>query len=121
MARSATPPASEVVLGTLAGTNDRQQVEVLLVHAPSGASRICLRQQSWGGPTIGWFDQTTIELEPQQVAQLRAALGRAGTAANGPSATVPMKRPMAPTTGESASGSSAALPPLLRLAAVESA
>jgi hypothetical protein len=37
-------------------------------------SRVELRQQSFG-EGIGWFTQSTVQLEPSQVADLRNALG----------------------------------------------
>lgn len=52
---------------------------MLVVHSHfADQSRIELRQQTWG-EGIGWFTQNTMRLEPQQVAQLRTALGGTAT------------------------------------------
>lgn len=63
----------EVVLAVLEGTSDAERT--LLVHRQlDGCSLIELRQQSWG-EGVGWFTQSSVQLEPQQVSQLRLALG----------------------------------------------
>lgn len=72
----------EVVLSTLAGTTDQERLLVVLCNR-SGVSRLELRQQSFGDG-IGWFTQSTVSLEPSQVAELRTALGTGGN--HGPSA-----------------------------------
>jgi hypothetical protein len=70
----ATP--AEVILATLAGAADDQRLEIALCHVPGEGSRLEMRQQSWG-EGIGWFTQSRVELEPHQVAELRAVLGTA--------------------------------------------
>lgn len=72
------PIASESILSTLPSTRDDQRAIVVLRQSESG-SQIELRQQSWGAG-VGWFTQSTVRLDPEQVAGLRAALGT--TAAN---------------------------------------
>ena len=71
--RMSTP--SEAILSTLPSTSDDQRTIVVLCHGESG-SQIELRQQSWGAG-VGWFTQSTVRLDPEQVAGLRAALGTA--------------------------------------------
>jgi len=44
------------------------------VKAADGTSRMELRQQSFS-KSVGWFTQSTVHLEPGQVAALRNALG----------------------------------------------
>lgn len=66
--------SSETVLTTIPGKDDDQRVLAVLVHETGQASRIELRQQSWG-EGLGWFTQSTVQLAPHQVAHLRAALG----------------------------------------------
>lgn len=63
-----------VVLAVLEGTLESERT--LLVHRQpeNGGSIIELRQQSWG-EGIGWFTQSSVQLEPRQVSQLRLALG----------------------------------------------
>jgi len=73
--------AHDVVLSTIAGTTDKERLLVVLCKR-SGESRLELRQQSFGDG-IGWFTQSTVALEPSQVAELRTALGTGGN--HGPS------------------------------------
>jgi hypothetical protein len=66
----------EVVLSSIAGATDTERLLVVLCNR-AGESRLELRQQSFG-EGIGWFTQSTVALEPSQVAELRAALGTGG-------------------------------------------
>ena len=64
----------DVVLAVLEGTLESERT--LLVHreTANGGSIVELRQQSWGDG-VGWFTQSSVQLEPEQVSQLRLALG----------------------------------------------
>jgi len=64
----------ECVLATLPGANDTQQVVVVLRQLADGSSKVSLRQQTWGDG-IGWYDQHSLDLEPEQFRQLRHGLG----------------------------------------------
>lgn len=77
----------EVVLSTIAGTTEKERLLVVLCQH-SGESRLEMRQQSFA-EGIGWFTQSTIALEPSQVAELRTALGTGGNQ-RGPS---PLPKP----------------------------
>jgi hypothetical protein len=68
---------TECILATLPGENPTEQVVVVLLTTPGQATRVSLRQQSWG-EGIGWYTQTTINLGTDQVAGLRTALGKSG-------------------------------------------
>lgn len=68
---------TEIVLSTLPGMNERDRVLVVLVQTPASGSHVELRQQSFG-EGIGWFTQSSISMEPQQVAELRSVLGTSG-------------------------------------------
>src|SRR5262249_54172879 len=68
-------PAIETVL-TEIPASDVERLLVVLVQTPDHASRMELRQQSYSNG-IGWFTQSTVHLEPGQVAALRNALGNA--------------------------------------------
>src|SRR6188472_4475595 len=74
-------PASEVVLSTISGTTDKERLLIVLCQRAGESSRLELRQQSFGDG-IGWFTQSSIAMEPSQVAELRTALG---TGSNRPS------------------------------------
>ncbi len=65
---------SEVVVATIPGAHDDQRLEVALCQSPGQANYLELRQQTWGDG-IGWFTQSRVQLEPHQVADLRAVLG----------------------------------------------
>ena len=69
-------PAIETVL-TAIPASDVERLLVVLVQTPDHGSRMELRQQSFS-TGIGWFTQSTVQLEPEQVAALRNALGNAG-------------------------------------------
>jgi hypothetical protein len=64
----------ETVLTTLPSSTETERLLLVLVQPAEAASRVELRQQSFSG-TIGWFTQSTVHLEPGQVAALRNALG----------------------------------------------
>src|SRR5262245_3894923 len=66
-------PLAETVLTTLP-SSDVERLLVVLVQSPEHGSRMELRQQSFS-KGIGWFTQSTVHLEPSQVAALRNALG----------------------------------------------
>lgn len=67
----------QTVVATLPSTSDHERIELVLCHQPGQAARLQLRQQSWGDG-VGWFTQSSIELEPEQVAGLKLALGPVG-------------------------------------------
>lgn len=67
-------PATEIVLSTLPSSHAGERVVVVLCQAANQPTRVELRQQSWG-EGVGWFTQSTVPLDPDQVAQLRATLG----------------------------------------------
>lgn len=85
--------ASETILGVLPAASDKERVLLVLVQTTdsigrSEGSRMELRQQSFG-EGIGWFTQSTVQLEPGQVADLRNTLGMTTSAA-------PVRKPKLP-------------------------
>lgn len=74
----------ETLLATLPGSNERERVLVIHIHG-SEPSRMELRQQSYG-EGVGWFTQSSVELEPQQVGQLRLVFGAAPSKVRGTAA-----------------------------------
>lgn len=67
---------SETVLSTIPAAAETERLQVVLVQTADG-SRMELRQQSFS-KGIGWFTQSTVHLEPGQVAALRNSLGATG-------------------------------------------
>ena len=65
--------ATETLVTTIP-SSDSERIAIFLVKAVDGASRMELRQQSFS-TSVGWFTQSTVHLEPGQVAALRNALG----------------------------------------------
>jgi hypothetical protein len=65
----------ETTLATLSGSRETERVVLVLVAKTNG-SVVELRQQSWG-EGVGWFTQSNVQLEPQQVAELKQTLGQA--------------------------------------------
>jgi hypothetical protein len=68
--------ASETVLSSVP-SSETERLLVVLVSSRDHGSRMELRQQSFS-TGIGWFTQSTVRLEPGQVAALRNALGSSG-------------------------------------------
>lgn len=64
----------ETVLTSLPSATDTERLLLVLVQPADAPSRVELRQQSFSS-TLGWFTQSTVHLEPGQVAALRQALG----------------------------------------------
>ena len=63
----------ETILSVLQGDNDSSRVVV--VHRRGfGASGLVLRRESYS-EAIGWFEQSSIEISPDEVGQLKQALG----------------------------------------------
>jgi hypothetical protein len=78
------PPSmnsSEIILATIPGAHEDQQLEIALCHIAGEASQLELRQQTWG-EGIGWFTQSRLRLEPHQVSELRGVLGTSGASSN---------------------------------------
>ena len=65
--------STETVLSTLPAS-ETERLLVVLVQGTDQTSRMELRQQSFS-KGIGWFTQSTVHLEPGQVAALRNSLG----------------------------------------------
>ena len=65
---------AETVLTAIPAASDDERLLVVLRQDDATGSQIELRQQSWA-EGIGWFTQSSIRLEPAQLANLRGALG----------------------------------------------
>ncbi len=65
---------SKCLLATLASDHADDRIQVVLDRTVAGDSIISLVQQSWS-ESLGWYTQQAMNLSPEQVAQLRAALG----------------------------------------------
>src|SRR3954447_8534590 len=86
----------ETVLTTIP-SSETERLLVVLLQSPEAGSRIELRQQSFS-TGIGWFTQSTVQLEPGQVAALRNALGTTGGAGRTVNRLPPEFSTMAPPT-----------------------
>ena len=71
---------TEITLSTLPGTSERERVAVVLIQSATGGSYMELRQQSFGDG-VGWFTQSSVTLEPHQVAEMRSVFGTSGATA----------------------------------------
>jgi len=71
---------TETTLTSLPSAAPNERILVVLVQLPGEGSRVEMRQQSYGDG-IGWFTQSTIHLEPGQIAALKNALGQAAPGA----------------------------------------
>lgn len=65
---------TETTLTSLPSTAPNERILVVLIQVPGEGNRVEMRQQSFG-EGIGWYTQSTISLEPGQVATLKNALG----------------------------------------------
>jgi hypothetical protein len=78
---------SETTLAAIPAS-ETERLLVVLVQSAEHGSHMELRQQSFS-KGIGWFTQSTVQLEPGQVAALRNALG---SSANGKRSTSGLPR-----------------------------
>ena len=69
---------TEVLLASIPGASDEERLLVVHTRGAGGQSVILLRQQTWG-EGVGWFDQSSVSIEPEQLGQLRLALGGTGS------------------------------------------
>ena len=67
----------EFPLATIPGENDGEQLVVTLLEK-GPCSKVALRQQGWADG-IGWYDLKTLELDLDQLRQLRSVLGWTGS------------------------------------------
>jgi hypothetical protein len=65
---------TETILTTIPAAVETERLLVVLVRTAESGSRMELRQQSFS-KGLGWFTQSTVQLEPGQVAALRNSLG----------------------------------------------
>jgi hypothetical protein len=65
---------SECLLATLPSDHADERIQVVLSRAADGGSTISLVQQSWA-ESLGWYTQQVMNLSPDQVGELRLALG----------------------------------------------
>ena len=65
--------AEPVLLAEIPGTDDDSRLAVFLTNR-DGDSVMSLCQQSWA-EGIGWFSQSSVEIDPTQLGMLRQALG----------------------------------------------
>jgi hypothetical protein len=68
---------SECLLATLSADHADERIQVLVSRDDHGGSTISLVQQSWA-ESLGWYTQQVMKLTPEQVGQLRLALGAPG-------------------------------------------
>ena len=65
---------TETILTTIPAAAETERLLVVLVQCAEQGSQMELRQQSFSNG-LGWFTQSTVQLEPGQVAALRNSLG----------------------------------------------
>ncbi|MBX9654341.1 hypothetical protein K2Y11_12070 [bacterium] len=68
--------AEPILLTEIPGTDAESRLAVFLT-CQDGVSIMTLAQQSWA-EGIGWFSQSSIEIDPAQLPMLRQALGQGG-------------------------------------------
>jgi hypothetical protein len=75
----------QLVLAVLPGAHERERLVLMMSSTPGVALELV--QQTWSDIT-GWYTQSSLEMTSEQVALLRAALGRSGAPSRN-SASVP--------------------------------
>ncbi len=70
--------SAETLLAVLPAQQPTERLSLVMIHPESGPPLLVLRQESWCN-NLGWCVQKTIEMTPQQVGALRAALGQVPT------------------------------------------
>lgn len=68
-----------IVLATIDGQSAAERLQLVIVPAGENGTRLELRQQSWS-QSVGWYTQSSVAIEPHQVAELRNSLGIGGQA-----------------------------------------
>ncbi|MBY0524648.1 MAG: hypothetical protein K2R98_14690 [Gemmataceae bacterium] len=76
---------SECTLATLPGSTDEDRILVVMVQTADGTSHISMRHQNWADG-IGWYDQKSLDLEPEQFRMLRNLCGPASRSRSQPRA-----------------------------------
>lgn len=74
---------TECLVATLPSATEDQRLAVFFIRLADGSSQISLRQQSWA-KGLGWYDQKTLEVEPEQLRLLRTVFGMGGGGARRP-------------------------------------
>src|SRR5438552_3592314 len=65
---------SACLLATLDSDHADERIQVVLNRKPYGVSTVSLVQQSLA-ESLGWYTKKAMDLSPEQVRQLRSALG----------------------------------------------
>lgn len=89
----------QLFLADLPGSGPDERLRVAVGQAKDGRLTIELREQHYA-EGIGWFDQRTLSLEPEQFKRLQGLLGMKASAwdapVSEPPATLPFPGPSAP-------------------------
>ena len=67
-------PPTETVLSVIPGSSDEERLVLAMGSGCDGHSGIVLRQESWSRD-VGWFEQSRIAIEPNQLASIKSVLG----------------------------------------------
>jgi hypothetical protein len=68
---------SPIILATIAGCCESERLQLVMTPLSEGGSHLELRQQSYAA-ALGWYTQSSVQIEPDQVAELRNSLGIGG-------------------------------------------
>jgi hypothetical protein len=87
-----------ILLNAIPGKTENDRLALFLIPG-EGTAGLALCQQSWADG-IGWFTQSKVQVDPDQVASLRQALGQGGSGKVRPAGgTLPTQRPMLRVVG----------------------
>lgn len=64
----------ETIVNVFPGMDDAQRLVIAVEQESDGESRLVLRQESYS-EAVGWFVQSRVAIEPNQVAGLKMSLG----------------------------------------------
>lgn len=67
----------ETIVNVFPSSDENRRLVIAVEQLPNSASRLVLRQETFSSD-VGWFVQSQVAIEPEQVPALKMSLGRAG-------------------------------------------
>ncbi|WP_146518520.1 hypothetical protein [Stieleria varia] len=86
---------SETILNVFPGASDTNRLALVQTETICGLRHLVLRQESYS-PDVGWFTQSCVVIEPEQVAALKMTLSPQQLGANGQGMKASVARPSRP-------------------------
>ncbi|MDG2224511.1 MAG: hypothetical protein P8L85_24230 [Rubripirellula sp.] len=68
----------ETIVNVFPSSDENRRLVIAVEQLPDSASRLVLRQETFSND-VGWFVQSQVAIEPEQVPGLKMSLGGTGT------------------------------------------